>query len=232
MDDRYLRFPRWLEIAGFPRILTESLGREAWLVFRRLVEEDILQNLFPDWVDLAPGPMAAHCVLTDECLQSVFLSLGEHGYLRIRQYGQNPAIYQYRIARPLPISLNKEDLQEKLAAAGLPDQPEVWRYWEESEGDTKYERIVRLYEATCGLKLSGRIVEDLAELAETYSFTHLQEGFEAAAKEGVTTLAWIRKYLKRLQKHDRVQKGWGRPGGLELPEGYSISSEEDSKQEG
>ncbi len=232
MDDRYLRFPRWLEVAGLPRILTETLGVEAWLLFRRLVEEDLLQNLFPDWVDLASGPMAVHCTIPEERLHSIFLSLGEHGYLRIRQYGQDPPVFQYRIARPLPIGLGKEELCERLAQAGLPDRPEVWRYWEESEGDTKYERIVRLYEATCGLKLSGRIVEDLVELAETYSFSQLQEGFEAAAKEGVTTLAWIRKYLKRLQKHERVQKAWGRPGGLELPEGYTIPSEEDPDHEG
>lgn len=232
MDDRYLRFPRWLEVAGLPGILMGSLGIEAWLVFRRLVEEDLLQNLFPDWVDLVPGSLAAPCGVNEDRFQSVFLSLAEHGYLRIRQYGENPPVFQYRIARPLPLPISKEQLQEKLAGSGLPDRPEVWRYWEEGEGDTKYERIVRLYEATCGLKLSGRIVEDLVELAETYPFPHLREGFEAAAREGVTTLAWIRKYLKRLQKHERVQKAWGRPGGLELPEGYTIPSEEDSKHEG
>lgn len=232
MDDRYLRFPRWLEVAGLPTVLTDTLGVEGWLLFRRLVEEDILQNLFPDWVDLDPGAMAAHCAIDEEGLHSTFLALGESGYLRIRQYGQDPPVYQYRIARPLPLPLSRAILCERLEQAGLPNRPEIWRYWEESEGDTKYERIVRLYEATCGLKLSGRIVEDLAELAETYPFSHLQEGFEAASKEGVTTLAWIRKYLKRLQKHERVQKTWGRPGGLELPEGYSIPSEEGSEHEG
>ena len=232
MDDRYLRFPRWLEAACLPAAISGALGIEAWVLFRRLVEEDILQNLFPDWVDLVPREIASPCALTEERLMSLFLSLGGKGYLRIRQYGEDLSVYQYRIARPLPIPLSPQELRERLEEARLPERPEVWRYWEEGEGDTKYERIVRLYEATCGLKISGRIVEDLVELAETYPFSHLQEGFEAASKEGVTTLAWIRKYLKRLQKHERVQKAWGRPGGLELPEGYTVPTEQDSKPEG
>jgi hypothetical protein len=231
MDERYLRFPRWLEFSGLPEQLSKELGPSAWLVFRRLVEEDLSENLFPDWVDFNPKGLAECCGVEEERLVELFLTLGGRGLVRIRNLGDIVPAYQYRVAPPLPVPRSREEIIEALRDAHLPDRPEMWRYWDEPEGDTKYERILRLYETTCGLKISGRIVEDLVELAETYPFAHLEEGFEAARKEGITTLAWIKKYLKRLRKHERVQKTWGRPGGLELPEGYTVPSKEESGDE-
>ncbi|MBK7494369.1 MAG: hypothetical protein KJ050_04205 [Candidatus Omnitrophica bacterium] len=226
MDERYLRFPRWLEICGLPEKITSEAGMSGWVVFRRLVEEDLNQNLFPDWVELEMQRLAPLCALPEAEFERVCLELGEKGYLRLRRYGQANPVYQYRIAEPLPVPISIEELLSRLEQAALPTNLEVWRYWESGEGTSKYEKILRLYEGTCGLKISGRIVEDLVELAELYSHEQLKEGFEAAVKEGVTTLAWIRKYLKRLKKHERIQKAWGRPGGLELPEGYTVPSEE------
>lgn len=231
MDERYLRFPRWIEESGLPELLVSELGAESWWVFRRLVEEDLTENLFPDWVDLSAERLAPRCGLSLEAFQSQFHALAERGLLRIRDLGTTTPIYQYRIAQPLPVPKQIEDLVENLRRAHLPDRPEMWRYWEESEGETKYDRILRLYEATCGLKISGRIVEDLVELAESHPIKHLEESFEAARKEGVTALGWIKKYLKGLKAHGRVQETWGRPGSLELPEGYTVPSQEESRDD-
>jgi hypothetical protein len=239
MDERYLRFPIWLEVGELPQLIGKSLGIASWLLFRRLVEEDLRQNLFPEWVELNMERMAKACCLPTEEFLSRFLTLGEKGYLRIREYGEGKPVYQYRVPIPFPVEMSDEELQNRLEDLGLPTRLEMYRYWEggtpqtvPTEVETKYDRIVRLYEAVCGLKISGRIVEDLVELAETYPYAALQEGFEAATKEGITTLAWIKKYLKRLQKHERVQKTWGRPGGLELPEGYTITPEGAGKNGG
>lgn len=227
MDERYLRFPRWIELSGLPRQLARELGVEAWVVFRRLVEEDLAQNLFPDWVDFRASRIASVCGISEESTQALLTRLSERGLLRVRNLGDSTPYYQYRVAQPLPVPRSREELVEALRAEGLPDRAELWRYWENPEGESKYERIVRLYESTCGLKISGRIVEELVELAETCPLSHLEEAFAAAREEGVTTLGWIRKYLKRLKKHERVQEAWGRPGGLELPEGYTVPSEKD-----
>lgn len=227
MDERYLRFPRWLEISGLPEKISSALDAAGWVVFRRLVEEDLIQNLFPDWVDLEKKRLAPLCALSEARFEEICLQLGECGYLRLRQYGQVNPVYQFRIPEPLPIPIPIEELVSRLEKAGLPTNLDVWRYWESGEGSSKYEKILRLYEGTCGLKISGRIVEDLVELAELYSYEQLKEGFEAASREGVTTLAWIRKYLKRVKKHERIQKAWGRSGGLELPEGYTVPSKEE-----
>jgi len=226
MDERYLRFPRWLEISGLPGLLNEEMGPEVWPLFKRLVEEDVAQNLFPDWVDLKAQDLSEACGLSPQKVEEIFLGLGEAGLLRIRNLADAGHYYQYRIAHPLPIPCEREKLVERLREANLPDRPELWRYWEEKEGETKYERVLRLYERTCGLKMSGKTVEDLVELVENHPIEHLEEAFEAARAEEVEALGWIRKYLKRLKKHDRIQKDWGRPRGLELPEGYSVSSDD------
>jgi hypothetical protein len=227
MDERYLRFPRWIEFSGLPEKLSRETGPECWLLFRRMLEQDIIENLFPDWVDLDAGKMAVWTGLAAEKVLDLFKLLCGQNLFRARNLGDAVPYYQYRIVQPLPVPLDRELILESLRKAHLPDRPEVWRYWEDAEGETKYERILRLYETTCGLKISGRIVEDLVELAETHPLAHLEEAFEAARDEGVTTLGWIKKFLKRLRKHDRVQKAWGRPGGLELPEGYTVPSEEE-----
>lgn len=230
MDERYLRFPRWLEASGLPEMVATKAGPEGWLVFRRLVEQDLLENLFPDWVSPGFEEMGQGCAIPPEKFQALFLDLGSLGLLRIRNIGDEKSpFYQYRVAVPLPQPRPAEEIEETLESWGLADSPGLWRYWE-PEGDqtTKYEKILRLYENTCGLKMSGRIVEDLAELAESYPTDKLDKAFEAAREEGVTTLGWIKKYLKRLKKDERIQKDRGRPRGLELPEGYSIPSREDT----
>jgi hypothetical protein len=197
-----------------------------------LVEQDVAENLFPDWVDLRIEDFSIASGIPEERLEEVFLALGNEGLLRIRDLADSGHYYQYRIAQPPPVPNSYEKIAETLEAWGLPNRPELWRYWEETEGETKYEKILRLYEKTCGLKMSGRIVEDLAELAETHPFEHLEEAFEAARKENVSALGWVRKYLKRLGKHERVQKTWGRPGGLKLPGGYSVPGSKGGSESG
>ncbi len=222
MDERYLRFPRWLEASGLPEKLNQEVDPQAWLFFRRLVEEDIAQNLFPDWVDYNSLNWMSSCGIHKELGDKIFETLGEKGLIEIRDLGESAEFYQYRIASPLPIPKSPEEMAEVLEQLNLPTRPELWRYWEETKGETKYQRILRLYEKTCGLKMSSRIIEDLVELAEQYPSHQLEKGFSAAREEGVTALGWIRKYLKRARKDERVQKDWGRPKGVELPEGYSI----------
>lgn len=229
MDERYLRFPRWLEASGLPGWLHETLGADAWLLFKRLVEQDLLENLFPDWVDFDAEEMTEACGIPSDRLEALFLELGTKGLLRIRNLADEGRYFQYRIAQPLPVPCGEEELMEALSDCDLPNRPELWRYWEEDEGETKYERVLRLYERTCGLKMSGRVVEDLVELAENHPHEHLAKAFDAAREEGVTALGWVRKYLKRLGKHERLQKDWGRPRGLELPEGYSVPSGDDGQ---
>lgn len=228
MDERYLRFPRWLEASGLPEKLNREIGLHGWLVFRRLVEEDIAQNLFPDWVEYRAIDWRNAGGFSSEEGDRIFRALGRLEILDIRDIGEGGEFLQYRIARPLPLPRSPEETAEVLRSWGLPPRPELWRYWEETKGETKYERALRLYEKTCGLKLSSRIVEDLVELAEQHPTRHLEKAFAAAREEGVTALAWVRKYLKRVQKDERVQKDWGRPEGLELPEGYSIPGGEGS----
>lgn len=220
MDERYLRFPRWLELSGLPQHLVQQLGVEGWLVFRRLVEEDLVTNLIPDWVDLDLPELSMACGLSPEQLLALFQQIGQLKLLHIRRYSENPPTYQYKLAQPLPVPDTTEAICRRLQKARLPDRPELWRYWEQSDTENKYDRLFRLYENACGLRISPRIVEDLVELAETYSFPVLEKGFAEARAEGVTALGWIRKALKRIQKHERVQKNWGRPTGLELPEGF------------
>ena len=234
MDERYLRFPRWLEASGLPQRISEKIGPEGWTLFRRLVEQDLAENLFPDWVDLRVPDFSIASGIPEERLEEIFLALGEEGLLRIRDLADSGHYYQYRLVRPLLVPKSPEEIVETLEAWGLPNRPELWRYWEkdEEEGATKYEKILRLYEQTCGLKMSGRVVEDLVELAERHPFEHLEEAFDAARKEEITALGWIRKYLKRLAKHERVQKTWGRPGGVELPKGYSIPGPEGGSESG
>ena len=226
MDERYLRFPRWLESTGLPEQLNHEVDPQAWIVFRRLVEEDLAQNLFPDWVDYSCLDWPTTCGIERESGNRIFRSLGEKGLIEIRDLGESEEFLQYKVASPLPVPKSPQEILAALEQLGLPTEPEIWRYWEENRGETKYEKILRLYEMTCGLKMSSRIIEDLVELAEQYPYRQLEKGFAAAREEGVTALGWIRKYLKRVRKDERVQKDWGRPEGLELPEGYSITGRE------
>ena len=232
MDERYLRFPRWLEASGLPEMINREIDPQGWLVFRRLVEEDMAQNLFPDWVDYSSLDWPSFCGISTQCGDRVFHQLGEKGLIDIRDIGESGEFHQYRIAASLPVPKSPNEMIEALEGLNLPTEPQLWRYWEETKGETKYQKILRLYEKTCGLKISSRIIEDLVELAEQYPMRHLEKGFAAAREEGVTALGWIRKYLKRVRKDERVQKDWGRPEGLELPEGYSISGGEGSDGNG
>jgi hypothetical protein len=222
MDERYLRFPRWLEVSGLPEKINREVDPQGWLVFRRLVEEDLAQNLFPDWVDYTSLDWMEACGIQKSSGDRIFKALGEIGVLQIRDLGETEEFFQYRLASPLPVPRSREEMVERLGEKNLPTQGQLWRYWEETKGETKYEKILRLYEKSCGLKMSSRIVEDLVELAEQYPTHQLEKSFAAAREEGVTTLGWVRKHLKRVRKDERLQKDWGRPEGLELPEGYSI----------
>ena len=114
MDERYLRFPRWLEVSGLAEWINREIGPHGWLVFRRLVEEDLAQNLFPDWVDYSSLDWPNSCGISSDMGLRIFQSLGAKGILQIRDLGEAGEFYQYRIACPLPVPRSPQEIVETL----------------------------------------------------------------------------------------------------------------------
>lgn len=196
IDALYAASPRWLDYSGLPETLEREAGPGAWHVFRRLAEHDCARNLFPDWFVVEPDQLAETTGLTPQAVRSCLERLAEGGWILLGGSARTEAV-ETRIVSPLPVARAAEEIRARMKARGFSVKGISFRYLEDQDEKSNWQRVLDLYHNVFGTRMNSRIAEDLRHLAESFEPALLTEAFAAAKAEEKKSLAWIMARLYR-----------------------------------
>jgi DNA-binding transcriptional ArsR family regulator len=202
-DVLYSSSPRWLDESGLPLELNQQIGAGAWEVLRRLTEADIAANLFPDWFVVSIPEIAEAAGLDRETVEGHLRRMSEEHYILLREEGDSWAV---RINCPLNTPRDAKDIRQRMKAKGLQVRGISFRYLEDQDNKSRWQRTLDLYHGVFGARMNTRIAQDLRHLAENFEPGLLTEAFAAAKSEQKKSLAWIMARLYRGSDNEFVRK--------------------------
>ncbi|MFB3788526.1 MAG: hypothetical protein ACE15F_19380 [bacterium] len=194
-DPLWMCFPRWMEESGIPERIAAQSGAEGWLLFHKLVEIDCDLNLTPDWFVFRPADLARWTGVAVSRVEPLLGRLEREQWIERSELSQE--IQKARIQVPLPITLDEEELQNRIRGAAAVGSRCFFRYWHDIAGLEKVERVIYLYQMLFGARFSPRIVEDLEEIANAAPMEVISELFTEAYQKKVKSLAWIKTRLHK-----------------------------------
>lgn len=194
-DPLWLCFPRWMEESGIPGRIAAQSGAEGWLLFHKLVEIDCDINLTPDWFVFRPADLARWTGVAASRVEPLLDRLEREQW--IERSDLSLEIQKARIQVPLPITLDEEELQNRIRGEVAVGGRCFFRYLHDIAGLEKVERVIYLYQMLFGARFSPRIVEDLEEIANTAPMEVIYELFTEAYQKKVKSLAWIKTRLHK-----------------------------------
>ena len=194
-DPLWISYPSWLEESGLPGLFAETLGLEAWVLFRKLVELDCERNITPDWFSCSHETLARWTGISLHDLPARLEQLERGGW--IERSAVDEFVENVRILTPFPYSIDEAKIRSRLAGRGTSTGRFLLRYLVDPIELNQVEKVVYLYQMIFGLRFTPRIAEDLEEIANTYDMGLIYSVFSEAYMKKIKTLAWIRAHLAR-----------------------------------
>ncbi len=192
-DPLWIHFPRWILESDIPRYLTETMGLEAWVVFRNLIEIDCETNLTPDWFVFRIETISQETGILPERIDAILDTLEDQKW--IERLNTHLEYQSACISCPLPIAIDEKSVRSRIAGEGIKGGNFLLRYKDRIGLLEKIERVIYLYQMLFGMKFSPRIVDDLEEIANQYPMEIIYELFQEAYQKNVKTLSWIKSRL-------------------------------------
>lgn len=204
-----LCFPLWLEHSGLPALLSEE-GKSplGWLLFRRLVEEDLAAN--PG----APGPfemsidrLAALCGAKPDKARAALKKLRKAGAVRCFLPDNDEEEALFEIAAPLDAPKPMEEVRRADPRLAALDDGAL-RYAAGAAGASKpkeasdalLREVVDLYLSTVSMRLNNFVADELRLIASRYDLPLVRKVFARAREKEVQSLGWI---LREIREEDR-----------------------------
>jgi len=102
------RFPRWIEYSGLPGYLSSKYGVATWLVMKKIIELDCLENEKAGvFFDFKIDELREISGLTRQTLHKVLLILKKEGYIDFLTIKGKNSITKFKVLTPLktPMSI-------------------------------------------------------------------------------------------------------------------------------
>ena len=75
MNEQRAEFPLWLELCGLPQYVYEKVRKDAWIVFKKVVELDCFANIDPGIIEISLNELANRTGLPVETVEKCLLAL-------------------------------------------------------------------------------------------------------------------------------------------------------------
>ncbi len=192
-DPFTVSFPRWIELSGLPGRLCQTIGPEAWLAFRKLVEVEVERNLIPGWAGVRYEDLATWTGLTETTLLDTLERLVEQGFIELRPIPANGIMF--RIREPLTVPIEESEIRKRMTETVSAPPGMYLRYLTPLEAEGRVQQVIHLYQCCFGISFTPRIAEDLEQIAVSYDMGSILGAFEEAYRQGRKGLAWIKRHL-------------------------------------
>jgi hypothetical protein len=201
-DPVWVLFPRWIEESGLPEALLQSMGCEAWLIFRKLVELDCEQNLTPDWFSFKIPDLQRWTGCEPGTIETMLIKLEEQSL--IQRNNLDFESQGAKIVSPLVTPINEAVIRKTLAGSHVKGGRFILRYSEDISQFEQIDKVMYLYQMLFGPKFSPKIVQSLEEIANTYDMGVIFDTFSEAFQSQKKSLAWIKTHLRAFDEQDQA----------------------------
>lgn len=210
--------PLWLARSGLPEWLNAKVNRNAWLVFKTVVELDCARNARPASVEVAPAEIAALCGLPDDAVMRTLECLRRKKCLALflPEHPEECALIAVKTPLPTPrpssevreeFPFNRLDAGVRLRYATALDEDEEAAAEARSGGSKQdLERVIDLYFNTVGFKMNNFILDELRLVCRRFPRSEVEKAFARAQKNDIRSLAWVVQELYRAARRYDSQK--------------------------
>lgn len=213
MNEQRTEFPLWLELCGLPQYVYEKVRKDAWLVFKKVVELDCAANIDPGIVEISLDELANRTGQPVESVEKSLLALRKKKLVTCFIPDNTEEKALIRIASPLTTPISAQDLKKKRAEI-FPPGKDFFRYADQRapipQDDAVLSEIVDLYYNSLGLKMNFFILDELRLMRQRFELSVIKKAFDAARQFGGKSLNWVMRQLlagsKKDDKKERVRK--------------------------
>jgi hypothetical protein len=200
-----------LQYSGLPEWLNQNVNRNAWTLFKTIVEIDCARNSRPESIEITPAQLAQFCGIDPKAAMTTLEGLRKKKCvaLFLPDHPEDTALVE--VKTPLPTPRGVEELRLEFPFNTL-EGAVRFRYayagTEESEssdeaqnraagGKRDFQRIVDLYLNSVGFKINTFILDELRLLCQRFDMTEVEKTFARARKNDIRSLGWVAKELYR-----------------------------------
>lgn len=199
LDEPVAESPLWLEIAGYPQHLNERIRREAWVVFKKLVELDCAVNARPEVFTISLDELSSRVGLDSKIVERVVKGLRKEKLLRfyLPDEAEEEAMFQF--VAPFRPPMSVEQIRERLSEQTA-QRADRLRYIDESNvseaaADNLVQQVVDAYLNAFGLRVNSFVLDELALLARRFPVVWIENAFARAAQMKRPSLRWAVQQL-------------------------------------
>ena len=178
--------PLWLEVAGYPRYLNDKLRREAWPVFKKLVELDCAANVGPQVFSVSVSALAERCGLSVDVTRRVIQGLRKEKMLRcfLPEGDEEEALFEFLL--PFQPPMEVEELRRRMARLAT-QKAETLRYLDSAPArgavaDSLIQDVVDAYLDTFGARINTFVIDELALIAGRFRPEWIHDAFARVAQ--------------------------------------------------
>ncbi|HBF35050.1 TPA: hypothetical protein DDW35_10870 [Candidatus Sumerlaeota bacterium] len=199
--------PLWLQHSGLPQWLNDEVHKNAWLVFKTVVEIDCLRNAKPDSIEIPPSEIAKFCGLEPKSVMRILEGLRKKKCLALflPDHPDETALIEIKTPLPtprlitevldeFPFNCQESGTQYRYAIVDTVPEKVI------SAGKRELQRVVDLYLNTIGFKMNTFILDELRLLCQRFEPEDVEKAFTRAAKNDIRSLGWVAKELYRVNK--------------------------------
>jgi len=212
--------PLWLAYSGLPEWLNREINRNAWLVFKTVVEMDCARNARPATIEAPPAEIARRCGLAPETVMRTLVGLRRKKCLAlfVPEHPEENGLFEVKIPLPTPrtaaqvreeFPFNRLDAGARLRYAFVHEGAEETGKRPSGTQPTgsvrrDLQRVIDLYLNTVGFKMNSFVLDELRLLCQRFDPDEVEKAFARAAKNDIRSLGWVAKELyRRSRRHER-----------------------------
>ncbi|MDI6783823.1 MAG: hypothetical protein QME64_06990 [bacterium] len=206
------QFPRWLEFSGLPQKISQQIGLDGWILFKKLIELDYLANPQPDLFNESIARIAQMTGLEPGRVRETLESLRDLQYIEcyLPETDSEPVYLKIRF----PIQTPVKPSEIPFADGGLLGAIESFslRYHHQPEpakleNGSKFAQILHWYFDLCGMKMNNLILDELKELETNFELEKIKPAFQKAKQNNTRSLSYIFKQLYAPVKEKKQKNG-------------------------
>ena len=210
MGEKRSEFPLWLEFSGLPEFVNTKARKEAWSVFKKVVELDCSSNVAPGVVEISLKNLALRTGLSPETVARCLEGLRKKKLLACFVPDNFDEKALFRVVIPLETPVPPEEIKQKRIDL-FPLGEDFFRYVDhrvpQPRDDETLQEIIDLYFNSIGLKMNLFILDELRLLRQRFELSDIKKAFEAAKRIEIKSLRWVIRQLLSWKKKDAEKKG-------------------------
>lgn len=186
IDEPTAESPLWLEVAGYPVYLNKKIRKEAWPVFKKLVELDCAANARPDVFSAPLAAVAEGAGVDAKVIPRIVDGLRKEKMIRAYLPEDEGEEAMFQFLTPFHPPMDAEEVRDRMKER-VGQRADRLRYLDDLPArgpvaDSLVQQVVDAYLDTFGLKINSFVLDELALVAARFPVEWARDAFSRAVQ--------------------------------------------------